>query len=317
MTARITLALLFVIPAALAYPWRSTADRWVLGAAVVAVVVLFAWWRGLFVTDMVKRRIAIFFRNRRGDHTRSTPGHFATVALRVDGAATGDLPLPLLAGYVDRYGVRAHKVRIVSRDAGGERTTWIALTVGAADNLAALRARSARLPLRETTEIAARRLTDHLREIGWTVTPVDDAPSPAPRHARETWSALRGEDGYVAAYRVTVDERLAETLDAVASHPSAETWTAVDIVGEPQHPEVIVGCTLRTPDKPRARGPLPGLTPQRGRQRPAVQALHPLSDERLEGRATPVTEDVLHGLRWPAGRCRAVDVVEAGASDTR
>lgn len=301
MTARITLALLFVIPAALAYPWRSVTERWILGAAVVAVVVLFAWWRGLFVTEMVRRRIAILLRNRRGAEPRPAPAEFATVALRVDGDAADELPLPLLARYVDRYGVRAHKVRVVSRDADGERTTWIALTVGAADNLAALRARSARLPLRETTQTAARRLTDHLRELGWTVAPVDETESPVPQSVRETWRGLRSEDGYIAAYRVTVDERLADTLDAVAAQPSAETWTAVDILGSRGRPEVIVGCTLLTADKPAARAPLPGLTPLHGRQRPAVESLHPLSAERLEGPAAPVAEDVLRGLSWPAG----------------
>ena len=34
--ARITLALLFIIPAGMAYPWPSTRDRWLLGVAVVA-----------------------------------------------------------------------------------------------------------------------------------------------------------------------------------------------------------------------------------------------------------------------------------------
>lgn len=199
MTARITLALLFVIPAALAYPWRTAADRWVLGVAVAAVIVLFAWWRGLFVTDIVRRRIAIVSRNRRGGHTRRATPDLATVTLRVDGAASSELPLPLLAGYVDRYGVRAHKVRVVSRDAAGERTTWIALTVAAKDNLAALQARSTRLPLRETTEIAARRLTDHLREVGWTVTPVDDAESPV--------RARRGRRGADCAVRTAMSRR--------------------------------------------------------------------------------------------------------------
>lgn len=299
MTARITLALLFVIPAALAYPWESTTDWWVLGVAAAALVVLFAWWRGLFVTDIVRRRIAIIGRNRRGGGARRPREQFATVALRVDAAPSGELQLPLLAGYVDRYGVRAHKVRVVSRDIAGERTTWIALTVGAADNLAALRARSARLPLRETTAIAARRLADHLRELGWTVTPVDDTDSPVPRSVRETWRGLRSDDGYVAAYRITGGDELAGTLAAVASHPSSETWTAVDITGTPRHPEVIVGCALRTEDRPQASGPLPGLTPQRGRHRPAVEALDPLSDERLEGGPTPVGAEALGRLTWP------------------
>jgi type VII secretion protein EccE len=301
MTARITLALLFVIPAALAYPWETTTDRWLLGAAVAAVVVLFAWWRGLFVTDMVRHRFAMMGRNRRGGHNRGQgpAEHFATVALRVDEAPSSDLPLPLLAGYVDRYGVRAHKVRVVSRDVAGQRTTWIALTVGAAENLAALRARSIHLPLRQTTEVAARRLTDHLRELGWTVTPVDETDSPLPRSARETWRGLRGEDGYVAVYGVTVDDRVADTLAAVAALPSAETWTAIDIVGSPRHLGVVVGCAVRTEDRPKAKAPLVGLTPQRGRHRPAAGALQPLSDERIEGRPAPVTEEALHRLRWP------------------
>ena len=41
MTARITLALLFIVPAAMAYPWPSPADKWLLGIAVAAAVVLF------------------------------------------------------------------------------------------------------------------------------------------------------------------------------------------------------------------------------------------------------------------------------------
>ena len=78
------------------------------------------------------------------------------------------LPLPLIAGYLDRYGIRADKVRITSRDnASGARETWIGLTISAVDNLVALQARSARIPLHETAQVAARRLADHLREIGW------------------------------------------------------------------------------------------------------------------------------------------------------
>ncbi|KUI27534.1 type VII secretion protein EccE [Mycobacterium sp. IS-1742] len=317
MTARITLALLFVIPAALAYPWETTTDWWLLGVAIAVVVVLFAWWRGLFVTDMVRRRFAILRRNRRGGHTRGqeASAHVATVALRVDEAPSGDLPLSLLAGYVDRYGVRAHKVRVVSRDVAGQRTTWIALTIAAAENLAALQARSAHLPLRQTTEIAARRLTDHLRELGWTLTPVDETDSPVPRAARETWRGLRSEDGHVAAYRVTVDERLADTLTGVAALPSAETWTAVDISGDPRHPEVVAGCAVRTEDRPKAKAPLGGLTPHRGRHRPAADALHPLAHERLEGRPVPVSGDALNRLRWPVDRRPVADLVEAGSSD--
>jgi hypothetical protein len=65
--------------------------------------------------------------------------------------------LPLIAGYLDRYGVRCDKIRITSRDLDGLRTTWIGMTLGAVENLAALRARSPRIPLRDTAEVAGRR----------------------------------------------------------------------------------------------------------------------------------------------------------------
>src|ERR671911_302055 len=57
MTVRLALALLFIVPAAMAYPWDSNIDRWTLGVAIGVVLVLFAWWRGLFVTNMVGRRL--------------------------------------------------------------------------------------------------------------------------------------------------------------------------------------------------------------------------------------------------------------------
>ena len=98
MTVRITLALLFVIPAAMAYPWQSTADRWLLGAAVVVVIVVFAWWRGLFGTTIVARRIAMLRRRKDGAGGHQ-PSEFATVVLRVEPLQTADLPLELIAGY--------------------------------------------------------------------------------------------------------------------------------------------------------------------------------------------------------------------------
>ena len=51
------------------------------------------------------------------------------------------LPLALITRYLDRYGIRADKIRITSRDNASDasrRETWIGLTVSAADNLAAL-----------------------------------------------------------------------------------------------------------------------------------------------------------------------------------
>ena len=43
------------------------------------------------------------------------------------------------------------------------------MTLGVAENLAVLRARPPRIPLRDTAEVAGRRLADHLRETGWNV----------------------------------------------------------------------------------------------------------------------------------------------------
>lgn len=299
MTARITLALLFVVPAALAYPWRSATDRWVLGVAAVAVVVLFAWWRGHFVTELVRRRLAILRRNRGRGAARDESGRYETAVLRVDDAPSGALAVPLLAGYVDRYGLRADKVRVVSREAAGARTTWIALTFGAVDNLAALQARSARLPLRQTTDIAARRLADHLREIGWDVTHVDETESPVPPAARETWRGLRDEAGYTAAYRIRVDEHVARRLAAVTALEADEVWTALDITGTATRPELIAGCAVRTGQRPPAGAPADGLTPQRGRHRPALEALGPFSSSRLDGGPVAVGADVLAQLSWP------------------
>ena len=62
------------------------------------------------------------------------------------------LPLPLIAGYAERYGLHADAVRVTSRDSTSEvgtreRETWIGVTLSAADNLAALQARSPQIPL--------------------------------------------------------------------------------------------------------------------------------------------------------------------------
>ncbi|EUA91580.1 hypothetical protein I551_1972 [Mycobacterium ulcerans str. Harvey] len=78
------------------------------------------------------------------------------------------LPLPVIARYLNCYGIRVDAIRITGRTTGsGETQTWIGLTVSAATNLAALQARAARIPLHETARVTARRLADHLREIGW------------------------------------------------------------------------------------------------------------------------------------------------------
>ena len=307
MTARITLALLFIVPAAMAYPWPSPADKWLLGIAVVAVLVLFAWWRGLFFTTMVGRRLAMLARRNRAEGLHHSSAD-TTVLLRIDPSGPGALPLRLIAGYLDRYGVRCDKVRITSRDTGGDRTTWIGLTLRATDNLAALQARSPRIPLRDTAEVAGRRLADHLRETGWNVAIVDTAVPPTESAAKETWRGLHDGSGYVGAYRLAVNDRLPETLTEVWALPSPETWTALEITGTATDPAVAVVCTVRSDDKPGASGPIAGLTLLRGRQRPAIEALNPLSTDRLDAQPVQLSVALLDQLQWQAGRAATASV---------
>ena len=313
---RITLALLAVVPAVLAYPWRTNRDYWVLGIAAVAVIVLFGWWHGLHFTTILYRRLVLI--GRRPDHgldTESGSATKTTALLRV-GAPVGDtdvLPLPLIARYLDRYGVRADKIRITSRDSASDparRETWIGITVSAADNLAALQARSAEIPLHETAAVVARRLADHLREIGWEANAVapDDVPRLVAANARETWHAVqRGTSDYVAAYHVSVDGSLPETLDAIRAIPARETCTALEIAGDRTHHTIAAACAFLTDAPVKGPSPLPGLTPQRGNHGPALRALDLLSTQRLDGH-TDESADLLAELDWPtpaAGAHRA------------
>lgn len=304
-TGRITLALLAVVPAVMAYPWRSPREQWLVGIAVLVVVVLFGRWRGLYLTTILRRRLAVASRSG-GFVPDSGPATATTALLRV-GEPIGDsdvLPLPLIAGYLDRYGIRADKIRITSRDNPSDasrRETWIGLTISAADNLAALQARSPRIPLHETAQVAARRLADHLREAGWEAATV--APEGVPRllspNARETWRGVqRGASDYIAAYQIRVDDALPKTLEAIRSHPARETCTALEIAGDQTRTTVAAACAFLTETPPGNTAPLPGLTPQRGNHRPALMALDLLSSQRLDGH-TEAPAGLLSGLRWP------------------
>jgi type VII secretion protein EccE len=290
-SGRITLAALAVVPAVLAYPWQSTRDYWLLGIAAVLVIVLFGWWRGLHFTTILRRRLAMIGGGRRTIRESGTDAR-TTAVLRV-GAPASDpdvFLLPLLARYLNCYGIRADAIRITSRATGSdERETWIGLTVSAADNLAALQARSSRIPLHETAQVAARRLADHLREIGWEAGTVDsqDVPELVPSDSRETWSAVRDGSDYVAAYRVSVDDELPDTVAAIRSHPVRETWTALEIAGDPNRYTVASACAFRTDAAPGGAPPLAGLIPQRGNHGPALMALDPLSTQRLDGHTDP------------------------------
>ncbi|MGV0811135.1 type VII secretion protein EccE [Mycolicibacterium boenickei] len=281
MTARLALASLFIVAAVLARPWQTNTERWVLGVSVAAVVLLLAWWGGLFLTTRIARRIAMLRRNLAKNQSAEQPVDSETVVLRVDPADPAQLPV--VVGYLDRYGIRCDKVRLTHRDAGGSRRSWISLTVNAADNLDALRARSSRIPLRDTTEIVGRRLADHLREQGWTVTLVDGVDAPLPDPGKETWRGVKDDSGHVAAYRVGVTDKLETVLAGIGALPAQETWTALEFTGSPAHPQLTVGAAIRTQDRPSAKAPLAGLTPARGLHRPALAALNPLSTDRLDG----------------------------------
>ena len=299
-SGRITLALLALVPAAMVYPWHSTRAYWLLGIAAVVVIVLFGWWKGLHFTTIARRRLAMM--GRRGRPVPEPDDETKTTALLRIGPPTSDLnvlPLPLIARYLNCYGIRADAIRITSRDTD-VRETWIGLTVSAVDNLKALQGRSSSIPLHETAQVAARRLADHLREIGWEAATVgpDDVPRLVSSASGETWHGVRQGSHYLAAYRVGVNDALPETLQAIRSHPALETWTALEMAGSGTHDTVAVACAFLTDAQPTGAAPFAGLTRQGGNHLPALLAMDPLSTRRLDGH-TDVPGDLLAGLDWP------------------
>jgi type VII secretion protein EccE len=302
VTFRIALALLVIVPAAMAYPWQSETDRWLLGVAAGVLIVVFAWWRGQFVTTIIGRWLAMFRRNR-SKPTAPDPNR-VTAVLRVEDSSGVGVPLPLLAGYVERFGIRCEKVRVTSRSVGATRTTWISLTLDAVTNLAALQARSPDLPLYDITEITGRRLADHLRETGLDAVIVDDADAPLSAAVREKWSGVRDDAGFVSAYGIPIDSQLADRLAAVWSQPT-ETWTALEFSGTSERPTVAAVCAFRTDDAVR-NPPVAGLIPHRGVQRPVLAALDPASADRLSVPVTALPADLLHRISWPIGTSAVV-----------
>lgn len=297
---RITLTLLGVVAAATAYPWHTVRERWVLGVAVAVVVSLLASRRGMHLTTILRRRLALAFRRRRGGGAHQlvdrTPADArTTVVLRVVDGMQSDLPLDLIGGYLDRYGVRCDGLRITSRDTEAGRTTWIGLTMSAAANLTALQARSAVLPLRTTAEITLRRLADHLRELGWIVTISEVAiPDLLGPEAKERWRAVAdGVHGYVAGYRIAV-ESLPDTLPRLWSQSFGELWTAIELSPH----GVAAACAIRTDSLPSLAPPVPGLTLLRGTQSEALAALVPTSTKPIAAEVVPMSDRTT--IRWPA-----------------
>ncbi|MCV7194255.1 type VII secretion protein EccE [Mycolicibacterium brumae] len=304
-TARISLVALFAAPAAMAYPWHTLTQRWVLGVAIAVALVLLPWWRGEHLTTMAARRLGMV--TRRGgegaheviDHAPTEARTTAVLQVRADDDEEAqELPLTLIADYLDRYGVQCESVRIASRDTPARRSTFVSLTMAAGPNLAALRARSSNLPLRRTAEAAARRLADHLRELGWDAVMVTgglDVPELLGPQAKEGWRTVTdGSSGFVSGYAVKVDDELSDVLAELWALDSPEIWTVAEISAD----GLAVGAAIRSEDKPDPAGPLAGLTAVRGRQRAALDALHPMSTERLLGRSG--SAGLLGELSWPA-----------------
>jgi type VII secretion protein EccE len=312
-TGRITLVLLALAAVATSYPWELARERWVLGIALAAAVAALARWRGLPLTTLVRRWTALKLPRggARGAHRPDTDDRI-TVLLGVTAPLTEPdlLPLPLIARYLERYGLRAEAIRVTSRDVEDEsgkrtRTTWIGLTFSAVDNLEALAARSPEIPLHRTAVVVARRLADSLRESGWLVSLVEpeEIPELNVSGSRETWHGVALEDGdYLAAYRVTPGHDVPELLEKVWSYPAPETWAVLEIAGSGDDQTLAFGAVFRTADQPTG-GPVPGLSPQPGKQRASLEVLHPSSVQRLDGHAV-VARDWLTRVRWPSSSAR-------------
>jgi type VII secretion protein EccE len=268
------------------YPWHTTPQKWILGIAVAVALLLFTWWRGMFLTTMVARRFAVWRRNRSGAAT--APAGQVTVVLEADGLFYGTLPL--IASYVDRYGVRCESVRVTERQLDGTRSAWVSVTVAAAANLAALQARSSDLPLADTAQKVARRLADQLREAGVPVAVVDAAPALIASDARETWRAVRDGDGYLTAYGLPADQRLPECLTALSS--TTELWTVLEFS---PGATISAACAIRTVNAPAAAA-VSGLARESGRQGQLLAAMAPASTGGLGTRTGVLTTGLLAGL---------------------
>lgn len=294
---RTTLAVTAVALVALALRSSHENPWWWLAGGAVGLALLFGWWRCSYLTTLARRRLALFARNRGWRTGGSAPRDARTTVLlsvvsEPGGQAAGELPLPVLARYLNRYGIRCSAIRVTRRLP--DRLTLVSLTIGVVENLAALQARSAGLPLRETAAVMRRRLADELHELGWTVQPVDHGGAPLEAARRpERWRCVPTGDGFVAAYRgAAVGALPHDVADLTAELEAEQVWTVLELTGDPIRPAVRLAYAVHTAERPVGRamtGPMAGLIPEVGRQWPALRAMDPAATEPLAGPAMPMT----------------------------
>jgi len=123
------------------------------------------------------------------------------------------------------------------------------------------------------------------------------ASSPLSAPGRETWRGFRDEHGYLAAFGIPVDGRIAERLGELRAL-QAQTWTALEFGGSSARPTVSAWCAVRTPE-PLKHAPVSGLVVHRGAQGPLLTALDPRSVLRLGVNPSPLPAGLLDQLRWP------------------
>jgi hypothetical protein len=85
--------------------------------------------------------------------------------------------------------------------------------------------------------------------------------------------------------RVAINHRAQRWSDVVRllTPVVTDVLTVLEFTGDPTQPQLVVGCAVQTGERPGIKAPVPGLTQQRGRHRPALQALSPVSSVRLDG----------------------------------
>ena len=223
-----------------------------------AVIVLLARWRGLPVTTILYRRLAILRPNRVfvGPRTRLTDVR-TTALLRVTPpladadviAAAADRRLRrALRSARGRHPGHQPRQHLRSRHPGAgdldRRDAVCRRQSRCAAGRVRRRFRCRRPPRwrRVASPITCERAAGRHRSPS-----IDDVPTPYPRNARETWSGISlGGTDYIAAHGVKVDTALPNTLAAIWSYPVREVWTVLEVAGAGADQTLAVGCAFRT-----------------------------------------------------------------------